>query len=165
MATTTKATAAATYERARRLANVSMFAIDLQVRRVRSMEPEENGGFIFRKWFDFDMLVVALTRLRRAAGLAASIPEIKASMMSALKEFDSALPSLKRFRDVAEHFDDYAVDRGRLRTVERKDLEVSSIQGETVEWLGLRLKASSALTAAARLFEAIQAAAVLRRRH
>jgi hypothetical protein len=153
-------TSAATYERARRLANASMFAVDLQVRRLQSAEPED-GRFVFREWFDFDSLVVALTRLRRAAVLAANIPEIEPPMKGALKEFDSSLPALKRLRDVAEHFDDYAVDKGRNRAVGRKDLEVSDIDldGPTLSWLGVQLNASAARDAAAQLFSAIRAAA------
>lgn len=155
-------TSASTYDRARRLANMSMFAVDLQVRRLQSIEPED-GRFLFRKWFDFDSLVVALTRIRRAAALARTVPEIKGPLNTALSEFDSALPDLKRLRDVAEHFDDYAVDSGRLATVRRQDLEVSSIHGtgSTLNWLGVQLNASVALDAASRLFRAIQDASAL----
>jgi hypothetical protein len=63
------------------------------------------------KWFDFDSLVVALMRLRRAAVLAGIVPEITDPVTTALGEFDSALPNL---------------NGGRLPTVQRQDLEVSS---------------------------------------
>jgi hypothetical protein len=153
-------TSTATYERAKRLANASMFAVDLQGRRLQSAEPEDSR-FVFRKWVDFDSLVVALTRFRRAAVLAANIPEIEPPMKDALKEFDSSLPDLKRLRDVAEHFDDYAANKGRNRAVGRKDLEVSYMDpdGPTLNWLGVQLNASAARDAAARLFREIQAAA------
>jgi len=61
--------------------------------------------FIIRKWADFHFLVVGLTRLRRAAKLAASIPEVQPLLVTALTEFDAALPRLrlKWMRDVAEH--------------------------------------------------------------
>jgi len=151
------ATSAGAYERARRLANVSMFAVDLQVRRLQSTEPED-GRFLFRQWFDFDSLVVALTRLRRSAVLARKVPAIKDRLTAALSEFDAALPDLKRLRDVAEHVDDYAVDGGRLATVRRQDLEVSSIDGTgpPLNWLGVQLNASGALVAAGRLFKTMQ---------
>ncbi|HCG03147.1 MAG TPA: hypothetical protein DEV93_21730 [Chloroflexi bacterium] len=157
MTHTEKPTSAATYERARRLANVSMFAVDLQVRRLRSTEPED-GTFIFRKWFDFDSLIVALTRLRRAATLARKVPEIRRPVAAALREFDSSLPDFTRLRDVAEHIDEYAVDSGKRDSVLRHDLEVSSIDGggPTLNWLGVQLNASEALVAAGRLFKAIQ---------
>ena len=133
-----------------------MFAVDLQVRRLQSTEPED-GRFIFRKWFDFDSLVVALTRLHRAAALAASIPAIATPIKAALTGFDTALPNLKRLRDVAEHFDDYALDTGRIQAVSRKDLEVSSIHGDgpTLNWLGVQLNASDAREAASQLLTAI----------
>lgn len=50
--------AAAIYERARRLANISLWAVDLQCRRLKSTEPEDTE-FIFRKWADFDFLIVS----------------------------------------------------------------------------------------------------------
>jgi hypothetical protein len=136
---------------------VSIFAVDLQVRRLRSTEPED-GTFIFRKWVDFDSPIVALTRLRRAAELARQVPEITGPVATALIEFVSELPDLKRLRDVAEHIDNYALDSGKLPTVRRQDLEVASIDGSgpTLNWLGVQLNASEALAAAGRLFKAIQ---------
>jgi hypothetical protein len=150
-----KASAAATYERSRRLANVAIFAVDLQVRRLTD-SGFEDGEFVSRRWSDFDFLVVAITRLRRAAGIAAEIPEIKPQISDAIAEFGKALPSLKRFRDVAEHVDDYALNRGR-HAVARQQLEVSCISGDgpTLEWLGHQLNASEALRASRRLFRAI----------
>jgi hypothetical protein len=155
-----KPTAAATYERARRLANLAVWTIDLQCRRLQSVEPEDSV-FVFRKWADFGFLVVALTRLRRAAKLAASLSEAKSILGAALQEFDAALPDLKRMRDVAEHIDDYVIDQGRQRTVARQSLEVSSMEddGLTLEWLGCRLNAREALQASQQLFEAIKGVA------
>lgn len=100
---------AETYERARRLGNLALWTVDLQRRRINSDVPEDNK-FILRRWSDFDFLVVALIRLRRAAQLAAKVPQIRAKMDAALKKFDVALPHLKKMRDVAEHIDDYALD-------------------------------------------------------
>jgi hypothetical protein len=139
-----------------------MFAVELQVRRLQSTEAED-GTFMFRKWFDFDSLIVALTRLPRAAMLAATVPGTKDGITRALKDFDSALPDVKRLRDIAEHIDDYALNGGRLPTVRRKDLEVSSIDGSgpTLNWLGVQLNASEGLVAAGRLFKSIQDASAL----
>jgi hypothetical protein len=152
-------TPAATYERAKRLANLSLWTIELQCRRIRSSEPEDSV-FVFRKWADFDFLIVALTRLRRAAKLAAHIPEIQPALSTALHEFDSALPHLKTLRDVAEHIDDYAVDSGRERSIRRQWLEVSSIsmEGPTLKWLRHQLNSEEALRAGQKLFRAIQEA-------
>jgi hypothetical protein len=152
-----KPTSSATYERARRLANLAVWAIDLQCRRLRSIEPEDSV-FVFRKWADFGFLIVALTRLRRAASLAANLQEAKPLLGEALKEFDASLPDLKRMRDVAEHIDDYAIDQGRQRNVARQSLEVSFMEdeGPTLEWLGSRLNAQEALQASQQLFEALK---------
>jgi len=114
-----KPSAAATYERARRLADVAIWSIELQCRRLEAVEPED-AEFVLRKWADFDLLIVALTRLRRATALAAKIPQLRASLEKALEQFDKALPDLKKMRDVAEHVDDYGADRtaeGRCQAI------------------------------------------------
>ena len=148
---------AATYERARRLANLSVWTIALQRRRIETSEPEDKN-FLYRRWADFDFLVVALTRLRRAAMLAATISELQSQLSQAIASFDAAVPGLKRLRDVAEHIDDYALDQGRQRTVARRELEVSALDVEkkTLIWLGHSLNADTALEAAQTLFKAIQ---------
>ncbi len=65
---------------------------------------------------------------------------------------------LKLFRDVAEHFDDYAADAGRRKEIERFSLEVSALEdnGETLVWLEHRLNARQALTAAQSAFQVLQ---------
>ena len=138
---------------------MSLWTIDLQCRRLRSSEPEDST-FVFRRWADFDFLIVALTRLRRAATLAASLPEIQQSLSTALNEFNLALPQLKRLRDVAEHIDDYAIDEGRKRFIRRQSLEISSLSedGSTLNWLSVRLNSYEALEASQKLFEVIKAA-------
>jgi hypothetical protein len=140
---------------------VSLWAINLQCRRLRSSEPEDDS-FVLRKWVDFDFLIVALTRFRRAAKIAANIPEIHSEVATALKEFDSALPHLKKMRDVAEHIDDYAIEQGREASVERGLLEVSSLNdgedGLILGWLGHQLNADKALSASRKLFDTIRKA-------
>jgi hypothetical protein len=148
---------AATYERARKLANIAMWTIALQRRRLKTREPED-GEFLFRRWADFQFLIVALTRLRRAATLSTKVPELKAAMQNALKSFDSQLPMLKNMRDTAEHFDDYALDKGRNRSIERGSLEMGVIGETEFEWLGYKLNADSAASAAQQLFKEIQQA-------
>jgi hypothetical protein len=146
---------AATYERARRLANLAMWTVALQRRRLKTHEPED-GEFLFRRWADFQFLIVALTRLRRAATLAATVPTVKSAIRIALASFDAALPTLKNMRDIAEHFDDYALDRGRDPSISRKSLEVGVVGDSVFQWLGHQLDADAAVTAARQLFKAIQ---------
>lgn len=148
---------AATYERARRLANIAVWAIRLQHRRLKSKEPED-AEFLFRRWYDFHFLIVALTRCRRAALLAAHVKSIAEAIRAALEEFDTALPSLKVMRDTAEHVDDYALDHGRDDEIVRQSLEVAVVGENSIEWLGHRLDVDVALAAAQRPFDGIRAA-------
>jgi hypothetical protein len=152
-----KPSVAATYERARRLANVAIWSIELQCRRLEAVEPED-AEFVLRKWADFDFLIVALTRLRRATALAAKIPQLRASLEEALEQFDKALPDLKKMRDVAEHVDDYAADQGRQKAVARQSLEVSTMEadGPTLSWLQASLNAWEAAQASRALFAALR---------
>ncbi len=144
------------------MANVAMWSIELQCRRLETVEPED-AKFVLRKWADFDFLIVALTRLRRATGLAAQIPQLQPSLSTALVQFDKALPDLKKMRDVAEHVDDYAVDQGRHRAVSRKSLEVSTMEadGPTLCWLQARLNVREASLASRALFAALKEASSL----
>lgn len=144
-----EASSRATYERARRLASMAAWSVDLQCRRLASTDSGDDV-FVLRRWTDFDFLIVALTRLRRACTLAARVPQIRQFMLDALSEFDTALPDLKRMRDVAEHVDEYAINRGRRKMVDRLALEVSAMShdGSTLEWLGARLNTNEASQAA-----------------
>ena len=157
-----KPTATAIYERARRLANIAVRSVQLQCRRLQSPEPED-ATFVFRKWADFDFLIVALTRLRCAAQLAAGVPQFQSSLVAAVEQFDRALPGLKGIRDVAEHIDEYALDQGRKKSVARQSLEVSTMEeeGPTLHWLGTSLNALEALQGSQILFTAIKQASRL----
>lgn len=148
---------AATYERARRLANLAMWTVSLQRRRLKTNEPED-GEFLFRRWADFQFLIMALMRLRRAGSLAAKVPTIKAEIQTANANFDAALPILKHMRDIAEHFDDYAMDRGRDSSISRESLEVGVVGDSVLQWLDHELNADVALAAAKQLFKDIQQA-------
>jgi hypothetical protein len=77
-------------------------------------------------------------------------------MQKAIKEFDAVLPMLKNMRDVAEHFDDHAVDRGRIKGFRRQALEVGVIGPNQFQWLGYEISADTALKAAQQLFRRIQ---------
>jgi hypothetical protein len=148
---------AATYERARRLANQAVLTVALQRRRLKTTEPED-GEFLFRRVADFQFLILTLTRLRRTAELAAKIPAITDVMIDALHKFDASLPKRKKMRDVIEHIDDYAVDQGRDKSVSRKALEVGVFDDTVFQWLDCVLDADDALRASRELFKALQAA-------
>jgi hypothetical protein len=92
----------------------------------------EDETFIFRRWVDFQFLVVSLRRLRLAALLAERSETNGAAIESAINEFDEALPDLRKMRNVREHI--------------------------ALDWLGGRLDANEALAAAEALHRAIKAA-------
>jgi hypothetical protein len=148
---------AESYERARRLANLAVYAIALQCRRLNTAEPEDEA-FVFRKWYAFEFLLLSLIRLRRIAQQIAGLPELAPVLAPALSEFDMALSGLTLMRNVAEHADDYAFDKGRNPRVTKEMLEVSTLEldGPTLTWLGASLNATRALQAAEVLFQAIQ---------
>jgi hypothetical protein len=146
-------------ERAFSLMNEAMFIVELQRRRVRSTEPEDEK-FIFRRWADLQFLVVALRRLRRAAQLALNVPSVAQQTSSALKRFDDSLPGLAIMRNVGEHIDDYAMDnpKRRDRRVNRRLLQVGIWDGTTYKWLDMSLNVDDAHQAATKLYSAIQIA-------
>jgi hypothetical protein len=150
-------------ERASSLANEAMFTIDLQIRRLRSKEPEDDT-FIFRWWADLQFLVVSLRRLRRAAELAAKADGASRLIKAAIKVFDEALPGLAVMRNVGEHIDAYAVDHPKRHhpEIQRGQLQVGHWDGETYTWLvdksgqPLQLNVNEAKLAAEQLYAVVR---------
>jgi len=147
---------AAKIDRARSLCNQACWTIALQVRRLRSEEPEDQE-FVFRFWSDLQFLIVMLRRMRKAALIAAFEPDIT----NAIAEFDCTLPDLAKMRNVGEHIDDYAADspKRRHRDVSRSTLQVGEFDGTVFSWVGGDLNIDEALRAAERLFAAVRDAA------
>ena len=152
-------------DRATRLASEAMRAIELQVRRLRSTEPEDDE-WLFRKWTDAQFLVLALWRLRAAGRLASSVAHTRSELQVAIADFDGRLPDLSRMRHVGQHIDAYAVDDPKRRQrkpgsdelVGRRALEVGSWSDEHFSWLGGTIQFSEAQAAASVLYAAIRTA-------
>lgn len=144
----------ATLERAVRLASESMRAVDLQVRRIRGSEPEDDE-WLFRAWMDLQFLIVALWRLRLVGHLAARIND---GVQKALKVFNREIPDLKLMRDVAQHLDEYAIDAGHQRCVGHRSLEVGDLNTDEFQWLGGTLNLPQARQAAVVLYLSIKQA-------
>lgn len=144
-------------ERAMLRANRAMWSIHLQIRRIHGTETDEQ--FLLRREIDFEFLVVALWRLRRAALLARKANAIEKDIKNAIYQFDSRLPGLRRLRDTAEHIDEYSVERGKESSVERRYLEnrMISDEGRTWSWLDASINTEKALDAASELFESLKA--------
>jgi hypothetical protein len=141
------------------LANIALFTIDLQRRRTRSAEPEDDR-FVMRWWADLQFLVVALWHLRHAATRAQRVTSARVALVPAVAAFDRALPGLARMRSVIEHVDDYAIDAGRDAEVSRASIEVGSWDGTTWRWSRIgELNVDVAFDAAKDLYRAVQAVA------
>jgi hypothetical protein len=145
-------------ERALSLANEAVFTVELQRRRLRSQEPEDEH-FVMRAWADAQLLIVMLRRLRRTAVLAMKVEDVKPQIKRALKQFDRTLPSLRTMRNVGEHIDEYAVDAGDDKNISPEQLQTGSWGGSALHWLGLELDFDRAMNAAEELVEAMRSAA------
>jgi hypothetical protein len=142
-----------------RLANIEMKTVALQLRRIRGKEPEDHD-FVFRRWADLQFFIISLYRLRTTAtiGYNVSDAKIRYSIIGAVKEFDKALPDLKKLRNIGEHQNEYAVDspKRKVKTVDRKQLEVGSGSDTEYNWLGVILNIDEAYNAAGKLFTSLQ---------
>jgi hypothetical protein len=107
---------------------------------------------------DFQFLIVALRRLRRAAELAARVPCVQAYVADAIREFDKSLLGLRKMRNAGEHVDAYAVDDAKRhhREIDRRQLQVGSWDGKVFRWLEGELDTDSALDAAEKLYLALR---------
>ena len=146
---------AATYERVRRIANNWMWAVKIQHRRIQSVEPEDEE-FCLRKWLDIHFLIIALLRLKKLAKRLQNVPGFNKGIKEAIKKFDNAVPNLEKLRNVAEHLDDYVIDKGKDKGVSREALEVASLKNGTWTWFNnYSININKALKASKSLFKAI----------
>lgn len=149
-------TEAVTLERARSFANEAMYTVALQVRRLAADEPEDEK-FIFRRWADWQLLVVALRRLQRAADLGSTTPIGAKVITPALARWRQEIPGLTTMRNIAEHIDSYAVDSPHRhdKQVDRRQLQVGQFSAEEFVWLGHTLNAAHVKTTAETLHGAV----------
>lgn len=149
----------ATLAQAYSFSNEAMYMVAIQCRRIRSSEPE-GRHFVLRWWADLQFLIVALWRLRSAAVLALQSEPGNSSLRGAIVSFDTALPDLRRMRNVGEHVGDYAMENGRDRTVQKKQLQVGSFDGRSFFWLDAELNIDLALAAAEWMHRVVKDAAI-----
>ena len=138
-------------------ANRAMFTIQMQVRRIGDSEPED-VSFLGRQMADFEFLVVAASRLRRAGNLAKKAQETSGKIANALAAFDNAIPELKKFRDIAEHIDEYSVDDGWDKSIERQHLENFAVTngGKTFTWLDCSINVDELADASLALYLSVK---------
>lgn len=157
-----------TLERAARLANKSIFAIRLQLTRIRASgtvaTSDDVDDAIMQRWADSEFLIIALWRLRTTAHIAASVSSVKNSMAAAIEEFDRQLPHLQMMRHVSQHLDDYAIDHptrrrqrmpGSTEFVGRRVLEVAGLGNGEFNWLRGRVNFADAEAAANALYATV----------
>lgn len=144
-------------DRAVSLANEAMFTVAMQRRRIDRRELEDED-FAMRSWADVQFLIVSLRRARRCAEIALAVSPTRHEVQRALAEFDRAVPHLSLLRNVGEHIDAYAVDKGRDPTVSRAALQVGSWTADRLEWLGYEVDFIRAQDATNELLEALRAA-------
>lgn len=150
-------------DRAARFASNSLGSIDLQIRRIRATEPEDEE-WPFRVLADFQFLVQALWQMRQAGYLAL---QVDPSLTNAVGDFNVACPDLATMRHVAQHWDQYAIDQSRRqrrpddgKPVGRRSLENHSWDNDTFRWLGGTVELTRSRDAAALLYRAITNAGV-----
>jgi hypothetical protein len=150
-------------ERAARLAGASLRTVRLQIRRIRSQEPEDEE-WILRPWADCLYLVQALWGMKLAGDVAASKDS---SVKSAVTDFVTSCGDLEVMRHVAQHLDNFALDANEdLRRqrrpdtkeiVGRRSLEVGGWNENKNEfhWLGGVIRFDESVAAAHALYSTI----------
>jgi hypothetical protein len=142
-------------ERALSLSREACYAVKLQCRRLRTEAPEDEVC-LSRWWVDLHFLILVLYRLKRSASIAAKVYKIKKQVNQSIRDFDAALPNLKQMRDVIEHCEQYAFDKGGHKNISRGQLQKGSWDGTTYQWLDYTLNIDDALAAANQLFMALK---------
>ena len=91
-------------EKAVRLSNIEMKTLALQLRRFKTVEPED-AHFPSRPVTDLHFFILTLYRLRTAANISTKISDtnIRNSLYRAIDEYNKALPRLGDLRNIQEH--------------------------------------------------------------
>ena len=143
------------------VANYFVFAVELQISRVRE-ERVDVEPFVMRPFVDLEFLLVALTRLRRAANVINLFPYTETKLSQAIEKFDKRLSGLKQLRNITEHYDEYLlkIDRGKnidLKTI-RSGYMTKCMSYDSVEWMDFRLDLDECLAAAKELYISMKSA-------
>ena len=145
------------YEDLRSYANRMVWTIELQIGRLRefSADPDSAGDFVLQAVSDAEVLVVSLQRLRLAACRVNKMTG--SSFPEELVEYDKELPNLRTARNKIAHLDEYILGDGKDKSVPRQRLFVHGFGTNELDFTGYKFQLDKALSAAQRLFSAIQA--------
>jgi hypothetical protein len=134
-------------------ANRWMHAVELQAKRIIGPVTDLSVGHeSYRtEWnqrhLDLDYFLIALNRLRVAVRSANETLR-NARITTALKVFDTKVPDVKDLRDIAEHFDKYDREVGKLNKKKTVTSESPSYSwGESDGGINYRGKQISVVTA------------------
>lgn len=143
------------YEDMRHLANVAVWAVDLQIKRLETNEPEF-ADFPFQPLVDFHFLVTALTRLQEIAEALKAIEDMEPVMEKAIESFEKEVPGLRDIRNVLEHIGEYARGAGHDQDVQYGEMFTVVLDSDCIQWLGYELRPRAALSASDTLFHVIK---------
>ena len=143
------------------VANNYVFAVVTQISRVRE-ECADAELFVMRQFVEFEFLLVALTRLRRAAGVINLFPYTESNLSQAMAKYDERLLGLKQWRNITEHYDDYLLNIGRDKKLDPKTIRsgymTKCMSYDSVEWMGFKFELDECLAAAEELYISMKAA-------
>ena len=143
------------------VANNFVFAVVMQISRVRE-ERADVEPFVMRPFVDLEFLLVALTRLRRAANVINLFPYTETKLSQAMEKYDKRLSGLKQLRNITEHYDDYLLKKGKDKNIDlktiRSGLMTKCMSYDSVEWMDFRLDLDECLAAAEELYISMSAA-------
>ena len=147
------------YEDVRIIANTYTLMVKLQISRINE-ELQNDEFFIMRNFVDFEFLLIALFRLRRAACAIKSIPIAREAIQQVIENYDKRLPDLKKLRNISEHYDAYLLKEGEDGTIDKEAIRASFLTkcrlNATIEWMGYTMNLNECMTAAEELFFEIQ---------
>jgi len=139
-------------------------AVRHQIRRLRSIDLYDPWVHAHRA-ADAHFLIIALWRLRMAAGVCASrLPE--GSVEGLLAAFDNAVPETRAMRNVVMHYDNYLLENDkRLNVVattgmkvKREDVESLHPSPDGLSWLGRNYTFDDIDAAAVALYQGLNQA-------
>ncbi|GEM_PF-3206462 len=139
----------AVYEDARNMANIAIWGVELQIKRL--FGENEIDEFVLQPVVDFHFLVTSLNRLRQAAGMVSKISDISSN----INKFDLQIPDLRTIRNILEHIDEYRVGKGRNKTVPKDCFQTILFGKNSINWAGYEINTSEALKASQELFATI----------
>lgn len=127
----------------------------LQAERLRAARDEVEAPS--QRWSDAQFFIVAANRFKHSVELATSFEGFQSSetLVVAMKVFDAAAPNLKNMRDVGEHVEGYGSGRGHNEAVRDVDIHSAVVTGTSFKWIGLEVKYSAVISAAAEVVETL----------